>query len=171
MIGLFSLGGALLICSFIAVFLLTNNINVSFDALFNDASSTKYPAEAFANKRKGLLTATISGNLSSPNIEYGHNLVTDVVYSISSQKVKLSVRDKKNRPVSRITVIGTVSRVGGRKIVKQFKMKESSKGVFSSVPLDLADGGWIIMVSAYNMYTNKRDKLLFHTERSIFLKK
>ncbi len=169
MMGLLGLCCVLLIGSFVAVFFSTNNINISFDALFSDTSSSKYPAEAFVNKRKGLLTASIKGTLPNSGTATGYDLSAEISFDPSSKKAKLSIRDKKNKPLSHISVIGTVSRVGKKHVRKQFKMKEYGKGDFRSAPLDLADGGWVLMVSAYNTHTNKRDKMLFHTERAIFL--
>ena len=48
-------------------------------------------------------------------------------------------------------------------------MAEFNKGDFRSNPLDLEEGGWILMVSAYDPYTLNKDKLVSYTERPIYL--
>ena len=166
MLGLISLGCVMIIGIFAAVFVSTNNITVSFDAIF---SKEKYPATAFVKKRKGLLKATLKGRLPTSDLPNGSYLRAKISFDTSNKKVRLSLHDKNNKPVSRIMVIGTVSRVGQAHNTREFKMSEYSEGDFSSGPLDLAEGGWILMVSGYNLYSNNREKLLFHTERAIFL--
>ncbi len=168
MLGILTLCSLFLIGVFIAVFLSTNNVKISFDAIFN---GDKYPAQAFVNKRKGLLTANVEGSISGTGMTTGANLSAKIDYDTTDKKVKVTVRDENNRPASRITVIGTVVRVGQKRITQQFKMREYGAGDFRSIPLDLAEGGWILTVTAYDLYSNNKDKLLFYTERAIFLGK
>lgn len=168
MLGLIALGCVVITGIFTAVFISTNNITVSFDAIF---SKNKYPAKAFVNKRKGLLTASLRGQMPTSDLPNGTDISAKVSFDTSEKKVRLSLRDKNNKPVSRIMVIGTVSQVGQARNTREFKMSEYSKGDFRSGPLDLAEGGWVLMVSGYNLYTNNREKLMFHTERAIFLGK
>ena len=168
MMGLLGLCCILLIGSFIAVFFFTNN-KVSFDALFSDTSSAKYPAAAFVNKRKGLRTTSAKRTLPDSTTTTGYDLSAEIAFDPVSKRARLSLRDKNNKPLSRITVFGTVSYVGNKQIRHQFRMNEYTRGEFRSKSLDLADGGWILMVSAYTTHTNNPDKMLFHTERVIFL--
>lgn len=151
---------------FVAIFISTNNINISFDTF---TSKDKYRAEAFVKKRKRIFTAKIEDLAEIKGIITGGGLSAEIGFDAANQKVKLSVRDENDKPVTRITVIGTVSRVGQASITKQFKLQEYSAGNFRSASLNLANGGWILMVSAYDLYTRNKQKLLFHSERPIFL--
>lgn len=158
----------MLVMVFVVIFFSTSNINVSFDAL---TKTEQYPAEAFVKTRAGRITAKVGGLHPTTGMISGAGLTAKIAFDAAGKKVNVSLRDRKNRPVSRITVIGTISRVGQRHITKQFKMRETNSGDFTSPPLDLSDGGWVLMVSAYNLRTLDHDKLLFHTERAIFLGK
>jgi FixH len=166
MVGIVALCGGLLTTIFIAVFLSTKNINMSFDAF---SSNDKYRAEAFVKKRRGLIAATLEGASPSTGVLSGADLTTSIDFDTSDKKVKLQVRDQNNRPVSRIQVTGTIVQVGKTGKVRQFKMQEYGTGDYRSAPLELSDGGWVLTVSAYDPYTLKKEKLLFHTERAIFL--
>ena len=165
-INLITLCAILLTGIFVAVFFSTNNIKVSFDAF---SGSDQYRIDALTSKRQGVITARIKGLTQNANLSAQSGLKADIAFDTSSKKVNVAVRDKNDRPVSRITVIGNVTRVGKKHISRQFKMRNYGNGTFSSIPLDLADGGWVLTVSAYDLYSNNRDKLLFYTERAIYL--
>lgn len=167
MMRLYVLCGLLMVGGFAIVFISTNNIKVSFDTF---TSKEKYPAQAFVKKRTGLLSASIKGMLPSANITTGTDLSAKLEFDADTQKVNVSVHDQNNNPASRIMVIGSLSRVGETRIAKQFNLKDYGNGNFRSDSLDLTAGGWVLMVSAYNPHTLNREKLLFHTERAIFLK-
>jgi len=164
--GLVSLCCVLLAGIFAAVFISANNITVSFETF---SSSEKYPAQAFVAKRTGRLKPKIKTEFPSTDITTASGFSAQISFDTTEQKVRFSLRDQNDKPVSRVTVVGAVSRVGQKRIARQFKILEYNEGQFSSPSLKLDDGGWILMVSAYDLYTRERNKLLFHTERAIFL--
>jgi len=166
MVGIIALCGVMLTGVFIAVFLSTKNVKMSFDAF---SSNQKYRAEAFVKKRKGLITANVEGVIPSTGVLSGATLSTSIDFDTSEKKVKLLVRDQNDRPVSRILVTGTIVQVGKTGKIRQFKMQEYGSGDYRSASLELSDGGWVLTVSAYDPYTLEKEKLLFYTERAIFL--
>lgn len=166
MAGLIALCGVVLIGIFIAVFLSTKNINMSFDAF---SSNEKYSAAAFVKKRKGLITANVEGATPNARSLNGATLSTKIDFDTSDKKVKLQVRDQNGKPVSRILVTGTIMPVGKTGKIRQFRMQEYGTGDYRSNSIELNSGGWVLTVSAYDPYTLKTEKLLFYTERAIFL--
>jgi len=164
--GLIALSSVLLAATFIAVFLYKNNINVSFDAF---SSKDKYRAEAFVKKRQGLNARSQDGALNGSNGSVRAGLSAKIDFDAKSGKARLFISDKNGNPVSRLTVTGRLSRVGETGKFREFKMAEFGKGDFRSNPLDLGEGGWVLMVSAYDPYTLNKDKLVSYTERPIYL--
>jgi len=164
--GLIFLCCVLVVGIFGAFFISTNNIKVSFDTF---SSQEKYPAQAFVAKRTGRLKTKVKTEFPSTGLTTASGLSAQISFDTTEQKVKFSLRDQNDKPVSRVTVIGVVSRVGQKKITQQFKILKYDESEFRSPSLNLADGGWILMVSAYDLYTRDKNKLLFHTERAIFL--
>jgi len=165
-VGLIALSTVVLAAAFIAVFFYRNNINVSFDAF---SSKDKYRAEAFVKKRQGLNSRSQEGALSSSNGSVRGSLSARIDFDVRSQKARLFISDTNGNPVSRLTVTGRLARVGETGRAREFKMAQFGKGDFRSNPLDLEEGGWILMVTAYDPYTLNKDKLVSYTERPIYL--
>ena len=164
--GLIALSSVVLATAFIAVFFYKNGFNVSFDAL---SSKDKYRAEAFVKKRQGLKDRSQSGALNGSNGSIRAGLSAKIEFDAKTGKARLFISDKNGNPVSRLTVTGRLARVGETGKFREFKMAEFNKGDFRSNPLDLEEGGWILMVSAYDPYTLNKDKLVSYTERPIYL--
>jgi len=163
---LIALSSVLLATAFIAVFLYRNNTNVSFDAF---SSNDKYRADAFVKKRTGLNSRSQEGVLSGSSGSALGSLNAKIDFDAKSKKVRLFISDKNGNPVSRLNVTGRLARVGETGKPREFKMTEFDKGNFRSNPLDLEEGGWVLMVSAYDPFTLNKDKLVSYTERPIFL--
>ncbi len=163
---LIALSSVLLATAFIAVFFYRNGVNVSFEAL---SSKDKYRAEAFVKKRQGLNSRSQDGALSGSNGSIRSGLSAKIDFDAKSGKARLFISDKNGNPVSRLTVTGRLARVGETGKTREFKMAEFGKGDFRSNPLDLEEGGWVLMVSAYDPYTLNKDKLVSYTERPIYL--
>jgi len=168
MVGIIALCGVMLMTVTIIVFLSTNNLKTTFEMF---SSNERYSVEAFVNKKRGIVSTTMGD--ASPNIGglSGADLSTTIKFDLSDKKVKLLVRDQNDRPVSRILVTGTIAQVRKTGKVRQFKMQAYAIGDYRSAPLELSDGGWILTVSAYDPYTLKKEKLLFYSERAIFIGK
>ncbi len=161
--GIITLGCLLVIGTFIGIFLTSNNVKLSF---VNTATQEKYPAEAFVKKRKSATGSSRKGTKSSVGITTNDGFNADVVFDSKNQKVRLVVRDRFDKPVPRVQVIGTISKAGG-KGRRQFKLNERKKGDFRSQPLNLSNGNWVLTVSAYDYDNRRESKLMFHTERPI----
>lgn len=164
--GLIALSSVVLATAFIAVFFYRTGANMSFDAF---SSKDKYRAEAFVKKRKGLNSRSQEGALSGSSGSVRGTLSAKIEFDAKSKKVRLFISDKNGDPVSRLTVTGRLARVGETGKTREFKMAEFGKGDFRSTPLDLEEGGWVLMVSAYDPYTLNKDKLVSYTERPIYL--
>jgi len=165
-VGLIALTSVVLATAFTAMFFYRNNINVSFDAL---SGKDKYSAEAFVKKRQGLNSRSKEGALSNSNSSVRGSLSARIDFDAKSQKARLFISDMNGNPVARLTVTGRLARVGETGKPREFKMTEFGKGDFRSNPLDLEEGGWVLMVTAYDPYTLNKDKLVSYKERSIYL--
>jgi len=165
-VGLIALSSVVLATAFTAVFFYRSGINVSFDAF---SGKDKYRAEAFVKKRQGLNSRSQEGATSGSNGSVRGSLSARIDFDAESQKARLFISDKNGNPVSRLTVTGRLARVGETGKAREFKMVEFNKGDFRSIPLNLEEGGWILMVSAYDPYTLNKDKLVSYTERPIYL--
>jgi len=163
---LITISAAVLATAFIAVFFYRNDINISFEAL---SSKDKYRAEAFVKKRQGINSRSQDGAPSDSNGPVRAGLSAKIDFDARSGKARLFISDKNGNPVSRLTVTGRLARVGETGKIREFKMAEFAKGDFRSNPLDLEEGGWVLMVSAYDPYTLNKDKLVSYTERPIYL--
>lgn len=164
--GMIALSSVLLAGAFTAVFFYRNNISVSFDAF---SSNDKYRAEAFVKKRQGLKSKSKGGSLSGSGNSARAGFSAKIDFDAKSNKARLIIRDKNGNPVSRINVTGRITRAGNSQQTREFKMKEFGKGDFRSAPLELGDGGWVLTVSAYDPYTLNKDKLVFYTERPVYV--
>jgi len=130
------------------------------------ASGNKYPAKAFVVKRLGSLKA----NTVSENINSTSGLSVDVNYDEARQKLKLKITDPSGKPMKRVSVNAHARKVGQQQQPRRFDFKEYAKGEYRSDALGLEKGGWVLSVSAYDLYARGENKLLFHTERPLFVK-
>ena len=149
----------------IALFLAENKFKVSFDMF---TPKGKYLAQAFVNIRQGRLKSSFQ---RTKTITTSDGISANLAFDKSNQKVQLLIWDKNDKPYSRATIISRVSKVGQKNTMRHFKMTEHSNGDFRSESLKLAAGGWVLMVSAYDLFNRGNSKFMFHTERPIFLAK
>lgn len=166
------LGSLVLVVGFVVVFLITNNIDIS---LGTKSASEKYPAEAFVKKRTGKKVSsaqsrgTSKASVTSIGITTNEGLTANVGFDKSDQKVTLSVLDHNDKPMGRLQIVAHISKIGSKSGLQPVRMIEHSVGNFGSESLDLKEGGWILMVSAYNYFNSGYNTLLFHSEQPIFL--
>ncbi len=130
------------------------------------ASGNKYPAKAFVVKRLGSLKA----NTISEDINTAGGLSVDVNFDEVRQKLKLKITDPSGKPMKRVSVKARARKVDQQHPPKSFALKEYPKGEYRSDSLGLDKGGWVLSVSAYDLFARGENKLLFHTERPLFVK-
>jgi len=156
-------GAALMIFVFAAMIFATNNSRPALSSLFAEA---KYPATAFVVKRQGRLKS----KTTYVGIAAGNGMSVDMSFDKAKQKLKLKILDRKGRPLSRVSVEARASKVGQRQNPKRIVMQEIKAGEYRSDEIGLERGGWILTVSAYDLYNRSDAKLLFHTEKPVFFK-
>ena len=165
------LGSVIVIVGFVVVFLVTNNIDISLNT---QSANDKYPAKAFVKKRSGKTRSEpqVGRSLKSATsvgITTNEGLTANIEFDKSKQQINLSIRDHNDKPMGRLQVVAHISKIGSKSSPRPVRMIETSAGKFGSESLDLRDGGWILMVSAYNFFNPGYNTLLFHSEQPIFL--
>lgn len=171
-IGFTVFGSILVVSVFIGVFIYTNNISISVDDMF---SNDKYKAEAFVQKRStkpkpSFMASKFSGSSrTSVDIATNDGASANVEYDRADKQVKLMVLDRNDKPFPRLHVVAHISKAGRGQSPRSVRMIEHKVGQFKSDALNLADGGWILMVSAYNYFNREYGKLMFYSEQSIYL--
>ena len=156
--------GTMMITGMVAAVIFANNNAGSSRGGF--ASGNKYPAKAFIVKRLGSLKA----NTVSEDINSTSGLSVDVNYDEARQKLKLKITDPSGKPMKRVSVKAHARKVGQKYPPRRFAFKEYPKGEYRSDAMGLEKGGWVLSVSAYDLYARGENKLLFHTERPLFIK-
>jgi len=157
------IGGALMVFVFAAVIFAANNPNAAFNSL---SAQAKYPATAFVVKRQG----RPKSKTTYVGIAAGNGMSVDMSFDKARQKLKLKILDRKGRPLPRVSVDARASKVGQRQNSKRIAMREIKAGEYRSDTMALDKGGWILTVSAYDLYNRSDTKLLFHTEKPVFFK-
>lgn len=135
-------------------------------SLSSSMATEKYPATAFVVKRQGRLKS----KTSYVGIAAGAGISVDMEFDKSEQKLSLKIKDRLGEPLSRVTIDAQARKVGKTPNSKRIAMKEYSDGEYRSDPMSLGKGGWILMVSAYDLFDRNDNKLLFHTEQPVFFK-
>ncbi len=130
------------------------------------ASETKYPAKAFVLRRQGPLKS----KTKYTGIATGNGMSVDVKFDQADQQLMLKIKDRTGKPMPRVTVDARASRVGQAQTQRNVAMKEYSGGEYRSDPMGLEKGGWVLTVTAYDLLRRGENKLLFHTEKPVFLK-
>jgi nitrogen fixation protein FixH len=130
------------------------------------SGNEKYAVEAFMIKRQGRKKSKTKYTA----LGAGAGLSVDVKFNKSDQKLMLNIRDRTGKPMPRVTIDAQASKVGQRQIPRRFAMKEYKTGEYRSNSMDLEKGGWILAVSAYDLFNRGNNKLLFYTEKPLFLK-
>lgn len=156
-------GAVLVSCILLAGIFAKNNPGTSSDIF---AAKEKYPAKAFVIKRQGRLKS----KTTYVGIAAGSGLNVVVNFDTSKQKLKIKIKDRHDKPLSRVVVEARASKVGRKQYIERFAMKETSAGEYRSETMSLKKGGWILIVTAYDLFDRRDNKLLFHTEQPIFLK-
>jgi len=130
------------------------------------ASETKYPAKAFVLTRQGPLKS----KTQYTGIAAGNGMSVDVKFNQADQQLMLKIKDRTGKPMPRVTVDARASRVGQTQTQRNVAMKEYSGGEYRSDPMGLEKGGWVLSVTAYDLLSRGENKLLFYTEKPVFLK-
>ena len=137
-------------------------------------SKEKYPARAFVARRKGPAVVGKQGAEKTKTRYLGvgsaSGLKVDVDFDKSEQTLKLKIKGRNGETLRHVSLDVRVSRVGQTKKQTRFNMKITKKGEYRSGPMRLAKGGWVLMVTAYDRAKYGGEKLLFHTEKPIFVK-
>ncbi len=126
----------------------------------------KYPVRAFVVKRMGSLEA----NTVNEDITTTSGLSIDVNFDEVRQKLKLKIKNPAGQPMKRVSVKARARKIGQQQISQRLPMKEYPGGEYRSDPMNLDKGGWVLTVSAYDLYRRGENKLLFYTERPLFLR-
>jgi len=156
--------GVVMITGMVAAVVFASNNNGSLQGGF--AGGEKYPAKAFVIKRQGALKA----NPVSADINATNGLSVDVNFDEARQNLSLKITDPSGNPMKRMSVNAHARKVGQQHPPKRFALKEYPKGEYRSDAMGLEKGGWVLSVSAYDLYARGENKLLFHTERPLFVK-
>jgi len=156
--------GTVMITGMVAAVIFASNNSGSLQGGF--ASGDRYPAKAFVIKRLGSTKA----NTISEDINTTSGLSVDVNFDEVRQKLKLKITDPSGKPMKRVSVDARARKVGQKHPPKRFALKEYPQGEYRSDAMGLEKGGWVLSVSAYDLYARGENKLLFHTERPLFVK-
>jgi len=159
-----TLVGVVMITGMVAAVIFASNNSGSLRGGF--ASGGKYPAKAFVVKRQGSLKT----NTVSEDIKTASGLSVDVNFDEARQKLNLKITEPSGKPMMRVSVNARARKVGQQQTSKRFALKEYPKGEYRSDAMGLEKGGWVLSVSAYDLYARGENKLLFHTERPLFVK-
>lgn len=130
------------------------------------ATQEKYPAKAFVAKRNGKPES--SNNFTG--IRAANGMSVDMKLDKAEQKLSFKISDQQGKPVSRVVMDARARKVGNQQKIKKLGMKETEPGAYSTDPMGLEKGGWVLMVSAYDLFSRGENKLLFHTEQPVFFK-
>lgn len=161
--GVFILVSALIVCLVGAFIFNQNNSTRSFG---KTTSREKYPARAFVIKRQGLeRTKTRYIGVAAAS-----GLKVNVDFDKSEQNLKLKIKDRNGEALPYVALDVRASRAGRAKKQKRFNMKTTNSGEYQSGPMGLSKGGWVLMVTAYDQFKYEGEKLLFHAEKTVFLK-
>ena len=94
----------------------------------------------------------------------------DVKFDSSAQKLMMKIKDRAGKPMPRITFDARASKAGKLLSPRRFAIKEYTDGEYRSEAMNLEKGGWVLSVTAYDLFGRGDNKLLFHTEKPVFLK-
>jgi len=130
------------------------------------SGNEKYAVEAFIIKRQG----REKSKTKYTSLAAGAGMSVDVNFDKSDQKLKLKIRDRTGKPMPRVTIDAQASKVGQRQVPRRIAMKEYKNGEYRSDAMELEKGGWVLAVSAYDLFNRGENKLLFYTEKPLFLK-
>ncbi len=129
------------------------------------SGNEKYAVEAFIMKRQG----REKSKTQYRSLAAGTGMSVDVKFDKSDQKLRLKIRDRTGKPMPRVVIDAQASKVGQRQVPRRFAMKEYKTGEYRSDSMDLEKGGWVLAVSAYDLFNRGDNKLLFYTEKPLFL--
>jgi len=159
-----TLVGGVLILSVITIAIFSAfNIRISPTGF---APKDKYPARAFVIKRQGPLKS----KTTYAGVAGGTGMRVDVKFNNSDQKLMVKIQDRTGKPMERVTVEARANKAGRSQKAKSFAMKEYENGEYRSDAIGLDKGGWILSVTAYDLYNRGDNKLLFHAEKPVFMK-
>ena len=153
------IGGISTICVFAAIFV---------------ASKPSGPSTQTANKYAAI--GRLAKNLrpsTRNNISHNNGMSAAAGFNRRSQKFKITIKDRDNQPVSKLKVVGKVVATGhnhNSHFRPNFSMTEKIRGEYSSQPLKLSNGNWILLATAYDLYGRSDNKLLFHIEKPIYVR-
>lgn len=160
--GVFILVSALIVCLVGAFIFSQNNTSRSLGKM---TSKEKYPARAFVLKRQG----SERTKTRYRGVAAAAGLEVNVDFDKSEQNLKLKIKDRNGKALPYVALDVRASRAGRARKQKRFNMKTTNRGEYQSGPMGLSKGGWVLMVTAYDQFKYEGEKLLFHTEKSIFL--
>lgn len=156
--------GTVLISGMVAAVVFATSNSVSTQGSFGGGD--KYPVRAFVVKRMGSFEA----NTVNEDITTISGLSVDVNFDEVRQKLKLKIKNPAGQPMKRVSVKARARKVGQQQSPQRLTMKEYPGGEYRSEPMNLDKGGWVLTVSAYDLYRRGENKLLFYTERPLFLR-
>lgn len=165
-----ALGGVCLFIGFVAIFMSTHDVSISLSDLMpgsKPSANSSTSAAAIAKKKKKK-KKKLPGH-SMVEVTTNEGVSANVDFDRNRQRLNLEIVDRHARPIPQLKVVARISRVGERHSYRSIRLRENSAGRFDSSSLNLPDGGWVLSISAYNLFNQNFNRLVFHTEQSIFL--
>ena len=169
-LGFIALGVVGMVVGFVTVFLSTNNISISLNDLMSSSDSTVEMGlvrQVKAKKKKKKKKKKPGHTMVELTTNEGVSANLD--FDRRRQRLNLVILDRHARPIPQLKVIARISKVGTRHQYRSIRLRENSTGNFNSVALNLPEGGWVLSISAYNLFNENFNRLIFHSEQSIYL--